>query len=110
MLFFMPIPSLKMTHQDVQIAIARQFAKHLNKLQFSKGQKFGKIDSTAHKSFILQQNFTGEGEYDFNGIIGLYNETLTFATTYRLQGRVSVTNEQGSPQITFLGIISCSKF
>ncbi len=106
----MPIPILKMVHEDVQTAITRQFAKHFHELQFSKGQRFGKIDSTAPKSFTLQQQFTGEGEYDFNGIVGLYNEAISFATTYRLHGRVSVVQEQGSPQIKFIGIITCSKF
>ncbi|WP_304818856.1 hypothetical protein [Paramuribaculum intestinale] len=99
-----------MVHEDVQTAITRQFAKHFHELQFSKGQRFGKIDSTAPKSFTLQQQFTGEGEYDFNGIVGLYNEAISFATTYRLHGRVSVSQELGSPQIKFIGIITCSKF
>lgn len=99
-----------MTQEEVQTAITQQFANRLHELQFSKGQKFGRIDSAANKSFFLQQHFTGEGEYDFIGTIGLYDETLSHATTYRLHGCISVVQEQGSPKITFIGIISCSKF
>lgn len=100
---------LKMNHEDVQTAISRQFVKSLKNLHFSKGQSFGKIDTTANKSFVLQNRFSGEGEYDFIGTVGLYNETLTFATTYRLQGRVSVSQVNRTPQISFIGIISCTK-
>lgn len=105
----MAAPILKMTQGDVQIAIARQFQKDLKILTFTKGQKFGAVDPSSNKSFILQRQFTGEGEYDFNGLVGLFNEDLTFATSYRLNGRVSVKQQDGVPQISFIGTISYSK-
>ncbi len=98
-----------MKKEDVEIAISRQFKKDIPSLEFTKGQKFDSFDSTSNCALFLQEKYCGEGEYTFQGQVGMWDSEHIFATTYRVSGRVRVENKDNSPVIEFIGAVSWSK-
>lgn len=100
------LPPLKFTHKDVETAISRQFRIDFSKLSFAKGKTFCAIEPGSNCNFFLQKPLDGEGEYSFRGQANLQDSATIM--TYNVEGRVSVANNQGTPQIKFNGIISCN--
>lgn len=105
----MAMPPLAMKKEDVEIAISRQFKKDIPTLEFTKGQRFDSFDSTSNCALSLQERYYGEGEYTFQGQVGMWDYEHESATTHRVSGRVSVECKDNSPVIEFIGAVSCRK-
>lgn len=105
----MGIPKLRMCKADVETAIARTFREKFSTLCFVRGQKFSKIDSDYSPAFSLQKDFDGVGEYSVRGNAKLFSEDGCTSHIYTLSFSVKIENNNDSPQIYFIDVISIVK-
>lgn len=105
----MSAPPLKMNQMDVQEAISRAFKKNLSQLHFNNSQSFSAVDTDGNCAFFLQRTFDGEGRYEVNGQVKLWNSDHTFSAVYNIGATVVVYANNTVPEITFEGILTAKK-
>ena len=100
-----------MKQPDVNIAIAETFCKQFKDLKFERDLVFVDIDRSMPPPFQLMGEFEGHGEYDFTGMTKLFTENNGFnqSARYDISGRVEVSEEDGSPVVEFVGLLSARK-
>ena len=102
----MGIPKLKMSKADVETAIARTFRERFSTLCFCKNQKFSKIDNDYSPAFSLQKDFEGVGMYSVMGSAKLFSDDGCASRVYSLSCSVKIENDNDSPKIHFIDVIS----
>lgn len=94
-----------MCRTDVQSAITQAFKRQFGSLKFTQNQTFSGVESVS--GITLQREFDGVGEYKFEGEAMLCSECLILR--YRISGIVKVSNNDETPEISFIGEISIDK-
>ncbi|MBD5314349.1 MAG: hypothetical protein HDS06_09085 [Bacteroides sp.] len=100
-----------MKQPDVNIAIAETFCKLFKDLKFGRDLEFVEIDRSMPPLFQLTGEFEGRGKYDFTGLAKLFIENNGFnqSARYDISGTVEVSEEDDSPDVEFVGLLSARK-
>lgn len=100
-----------MIKEDVCSAIADAFRRDFAQLEFERGMQFQGIDKAAGLFASFDGEFMGAGEYYATLVTGLgvrEGDVTTFQT-YTINGKVQVTESEGSPVVSFIGTFSARK-